>query len=313
MRVPFKAFVLADHLLTYDEGVLKDPEVFIALESVLAECQKRSYPGLKLPIKEWKQQLVLHALFAERYEEAYKYGKELKGDLGIARSYRGRVVTLSRLELLKDSKLHEVEAKIDDGTLDLENVDQLIDELSLSRMDLDTDSSKYLDELVELIRMVQAYESGEWADLMTKSKNLLPWRNPEHRGLNPKKVKLWWVTKQGFRCNSRGQKLQWRWPVSSPYILEADISNKKNKNVKKQSWCRDGLWVSQLPTWHAKSLTKFIFVDTNIGRAGMRDLDRDVVTIKSRVIRDGPNRMRLRVWEDYFDFTIDGVLVGYEF
>jgi hypothetical protein len=301
-QVPGFAFRMADYIRRYDAGADSDPKLFGALQNVLVESEKRGLYRSKL--KGWRQFLVFQALRSGEFKQALRLGKELNGELGFASKFRGRNVTLSRLAVLGDATIENIEDSIDRGTLEAKKIDQLIEQLSLNRMELDSSSGVYVDELVDLMGMIKDYESGEWAELTSDSKHMLPWHTRTD-------LDAWTATDNAIVCDTPTQSLKWRWPCTSPYMIEADILNERTGEAEKDGAFRDGFWASRNIIREGPYRSKFVFVDSSRSNVGIMDKQVYFCEVPFQVKKNAPNRLRMRVWGDYFDFTVDGVLAGY--
>ena len=271
--------------------ICKNEEVQKALNRVIEGRIKNG--GDEDWVKQARQLQVKIAVSGEHFDRALAAGKFLEGDLGNFKLYRNRPLTLSRLACLGSEVVESVENKIDEGKIEPEEIVQTIEELEIARQDLGTIAGSYTDELILLLESILHFESGDWAELTNSNEHMLFWRqNRYYRKVLP--------LDDGVRMNDDWNDLNWRWSFDSPYVLEADIHFVKDEKGK----------MGSTNAGFRTFTDETAFIDPKRGWVGLSNVWPN--GLRGGSIRGykfespmGGNRVRVRVWSDYCDFSID--------
>ena len=251
-----------------------------------------------------QKQFLCHVMIqAGHFEDALRVGKELEGDFGI-HQYKGQKLTLARIAELSDPLARETQESIDAGTFDIKKIEETIDKLTDARMDMDPNESTYIDELMELLESVEAFESGEWANLTPKTVHLSNWQGYESSKWQPTENGLSMKTKNSSVTSLLG----WRWRPDSEYMLEADIEIASLRKSRKERGAYAGFGISNGRFINIPAVD--ILLNPVKSTAVMHAFREKEFSVKPLLNPEGSNRVRLRVWKDYFEFTINGKLAG---
>jgi len=283
----------------FKPGTIRDgKEVFDAVEALLDKAPKH---GKSPKWCKFQRQHLTHVMMQlKNFEGALRVSKSLEGDFG-GYKYKGRPVTRARIAKLCNPFARQVDESIEGGTLEIAKIPDTIQKLIETRMDLGTIEGEYIDELLDLLGSIEKFESGEWAELTPKTVYLSNWTT------NGK----WKATQNGVETSAKVPNtvaiLGWRWKVKSEYILEADIEITKNrKDVKWGSSAGFGISNGRFINIPAVDVVINPFELT-----GEINAHRDKkFKAKNKLNEKGFNRVRMRVWKDYFEFTINGKIAG---
>ena len=300
--VPWNGLWLIKEGIGWNEKeVGRNKEVLLALEALLKKAPDQG----KSPewCKKEKQYLIHCLLYGGHFEDALRVAKELDGDFG-RHEYQGQKMTLARLAKLCNQYARQIDESIDDGTFDATKVGETIEKLTETRMDMGTDEGTYIDELLELLKAVEAFEAGQWADLTPDAVHLTNWKSHDHSD--------WRATKNGVEAGADNKsitgRLEWRWKVKNEYMLEADIDVTPLKGFSKKHGAGAGFAISKGPQLYLPEVS--ISLDPHKAIAIMDCFREKSFWVKPRLNEKGPNRVRMRVWKDYFEFTINGHIGG---
>ena len=283
------------------KGADNNKKVLLAFEALLKKAPEQG----KSPAwcKKQEQFLCHTMLQAEFFDDALRVAKDFNGDFGNY-EYKGQKLTLARIAELANPLVREAQEAIEAGTFDVAKIEETLDELALARMDFGPNESTYIDELQDLLESVEAFESGKWANLTPETVHLSNWQ-----GYQSSK---WQPTENGISIRTNNSSIQsqlgWRWKVDSEYILEADIEITRLKNVSKKSGAFAGFGISNGK--HINVLAVEVLINPLKSTAVMNAFRKKRFDVKRMLTPDGINRVRMRVWKDYFEFTINGKLAG---
>ena len=276
-------------------------KVALAFEALL----KKALNHGKSPAwcKQHKQLLCHVMLQAGDFDGAMRVGKELNGDFGSYQFNKQRV-TLARIAELSDPLARETQQSIDAGTLDISKIGKTIDKLTEARMNMEPNESTYIDELMELLESINSFESGEWANLTPKTTHLSNWQGHDSS--------RWRPTENGLSVKTKNSSIQslvgWRWKVKSEYMLEADIEITALEGRTKKSGASAGFAISNGRFISVPAVE--ILLNPIKATATMHAFRNKRFNVKPLLNPEGSNRVRMRVWKDYFEFTINGTLAG---
>ena len=285
-----------------DEKTIRDSrKVVLAYEALVNKAPEQGKSAAWC--KEKKQSLCIIMLEASHFEDALRIAKDLEGDFG-GRHYKGQKLTLARIAELTDPLARETQESIEAGTFDVEKIGETIDKLTEARMDMDPDESTYIDELMELLESIKAFESGEWANLTPETVHLSNWQGHDSS--------RWQPTENGLSMKTNNSSivslLGWRWKVDSEYVLEADIEITGLKKSSKERGAVAGFGISNGRFIMVPAAE--ILLNPKKSTAEMKSFREKRFSVKPKLNAEGSNRVRMRVWKDYFEFTINGTLAG---
>jgi len=278
--------------------ICQEKEVQKALERVVAGRTKAGGDP------EWlKQARLLQVEVGMRggdFERAFTVGKLLGDDFYSKYVHHDRPLTLARMACLGKEIVESTEEKIDKRILLRDEIPLTIKELKAAREDFESMGRSYTDELIALLESIRQFESGEWADLAKSNEHLLCWKTSTS---NCSRIKS---LKDGMQTFDPYIYLRWRWTFDSPYVLEADVhfaedKKKGAKKVKKAGFCINPLTVE----------SHFFNLTTDYSGLS-RGWPRGSVRFHRFRESEAGNRMRVRVWPDYCDFSVDNEKVFHQ-
>ena len=284
-----------------DKSIRDSRKVVLAYEALLKKAPDQG----KSPkwCKKQKQFLCHLMVQAGHFEDALKVGKELEGDFG-SHQYKGQKLTLARIAELSDPLARETQESIDAGTFDIKKIEETIDKLTDARMDMDPNESTYIDELMELLESVEAFESGEWANLTPETVHLSNWQGHDSY--------RWQPAENGLSIKTKNSSIQsligWRWKPDSEYILEADLEISSSRKSYKERGAYAGFGISNGRFFNVPAVE--IQLNPTKSIAVMHAFRDKEFSVKSMLNSEGSNRIRMRVWKNYFEFTINGTVAG---
>ena len=286
---------------TDEKNIRDNRKVLLAIETLLKQAPEQGKSSEWC--KDQRQHLCHMMLQAEYFDDALGVAKGLDGDFGNYR-YKQQRLTFARITELTNPFARETQESIDAGTFDITKVEETILKLANARMEMGPDSSIYIDELVDLLRSIKAFESGEWADLTPETVHLSNFRGDS--------TYAWKPIENGISINSKQRgaqsKLGWRWNVDSAYMLEADIEIILAKDASKKFGGAAGFGLSD--GRYINSTAAKILLNPPKSVATLNTYRRKDFSVKSLLNEKGGNRVRMRVWKGYFEFTINGKLAG---